>query len=469
MNLHGLRLVSPEAAYRVNSPGSPPAEAGKRLNAEAVLVGSVRTAERKIRVNAQLIRTADGRILWADGGLEVEARDLLEAERILAAAVARRLRVALTSRERRTMAHTPTSNAEAYELFVRGKLAMRDGERHERVRVAEQLFLQAVRLDPTFADALAWLALAQAFRFQTGSAGDEVRRASIENSRKAIAIDPSVTMARRALISIFHTTGQAEEGLKEAAILPNSLRADPVSLVAIGNAYLRAGMPDRAVPLFQQALGMDPEDPDIPERLAFTAYWAGQYELGLRALADQPPGSARLARMNLALATGRHDVARSAALALMQDRTTGPVEAAFSALVLRELGERELVHRVVRERLPVYELKMVRLRNERVRIGLGLLYSILQDKQRARAQVRLALETNPGDPWTLFFSAEIHAQLGDDDKAIGYLRQACEGGFLAVQYLDWPPGRLFHLRTHPEVRAIRENLGLKIAALRKQY
>jgi DNA-binding winged helix-turn-helix (wHTH) protein/TolB-like protein/predicted Zn-dependent protease len=469
MNLHGLRLVSPEAAYRVNSPGGPPAEAGKRLNAEAVLVGSVRTGNRKIRVNAQLIRTADGRILWADGGLEVEARDLLDAERTLAAAITSRLRVALTSRERRAMASTPTSNATAYEMFVRGKLAMRDRDHEERVRVAEQLFEQAVRLDPTFADALAWLALAQAFRFQSGSGGDELRWASIENSRKAIAIDPSVTMARRALISIFHTTGQAEEGLKEAAILRKSRRAEPVSLVAIANAYLRAGMPDRALPVYQQALEMDTEDTDTRAMLAFTAYWAGRYEVGLRAIADQSSSVAQLPRINLALATGQRDMARSAALEVMQHRMTGPGLAAFTALLLRELGERNLVNRLVRERLPAYERTMVRLRNERAQIGLGLLYSILKDKPRAREQVRLALETNPGDPWTLFFAAEIHAELGDADKAVDYLHQAYAGGFLAAQYLDWPPGPLFPLRTHPQVRAIRENLKLKIAALRKEY
>jgi tetratricopeptide (TPR) repeat protein len=452
----------------VNSRVGVPSEAGKRLNAEAVLVGSVRTADRRIRVNVQVIRTADGRILWADGGLEIEAKDLLEAERVLATTIAKRLRVALTSRERSVMARTPTSNAEAYELFVRGKLAMRDRDREERVLVAEQLFEQAVRLDPTFADALAWLALAQAYRFGRGSAGDDLRRASIENSRKAIAIDPSVTTARRALIEVFHTTGQAEEGLKEAAILRNSSHADPESLAAIATAYLRAGMPDRALHHYQQAIEMDPEDPDTPGDLAFAAYWARQYELGLQALVGQPPDVALLSRMNLAMATGRLDMARSAALRLIWDRTVGP-HIPFSALVLRELGERELVDRIVRERLPAYELKMVKLKNERSQIGLGLLYAILKDKERARAQIQLALETNPGDPWTLFFSAEIRAQLGDDRKAIDYLRQAFARGFLAVQYLDWPPGRLYHLRTHPEVRALREDISLKIAALRNHY
>ncbi len=468
MNLQGLRLVSPEAAYRVSSAGASPAEAGKRLNAEAVLVGSFRTAGQRIRVNAQLIRTADSRILWADGGLEVEVRGLLEAERILAAAIATRLRGALTSRERSTMAHTPTSSAEAYELFLRGRLAMRDRTGEGDLRLAEQLFEQAVRIDPVFPDALAWLALAQAWKFQLGLAGDDVRRASIGNARKALAIDPTVAIARRALISIFHSTGQAEEGLKEAAILRKSRASDAVSLAAIATAYERAGMPDRAVPIFQQALQMDPEDPSIPGRLAFSAYWAGQYELGLRVLEGQLPEVALLPRLNLAAAVGWRGMARSIGLRIMEDWTRiGSV--AFSGFILRDTGEGDLVRRILRERLPVYERRTAEFKNERLQIALGLIYSILGDEPRAREQAWLALETNPGDPWTLFFSAEIHAELGHDRQAIDQLRQAIARGFLALHYLDWPHGPLCRLRAHPEVRALRQALTSKIATLRKQY
>jgi DNA-binding winged helix-turn-helix (wHTH) protein/TolB-like protein len=469
MNLKGLRLVSPEVAYRVNASGRDPTEAGKRLNAEAVLVGSVRTAENRIRINAQLIRTADSRILWADGGLEVEARNLLEAERVLSAAIATRLRGALTSTERGAMTSTPTSNAEAYELFVRGKLAMRDWRRGDGLRVAEQLFEQAIRLDPTFAEALGWLAMAQATRFQIGFAGDELRRGSIGNARKAIAIDPSAVMARRALISIFHTTGQAEEGLREAAILRKSDATDPVSLSAIADAYLRAGMPDRAVPFFEQALQMDPEDTAIPGSLAFTAYWAGQYELGLRVLEHHPLDLTPLPSINLAVTAGRREVARSVAFQAMRDPATMSLTVAFAGLILRDLGEGEMVRQILQERLPAYENRAANLRNERLRIGIGLGHCILGNKRRARDQVRLALETNPGDPWTLFYSSEIYAQSGDNRQAIDYLREAIVRGFLSLHYLEWPHLRLYDLRAHPEVRALRDGLLAKIGRLRKLY
>jgi DNA-binding winged helix-turn-helix (wHTH) protein/TolB-like protein len=470
MNLHGLRMISPEAAYRVNSAGASPVEAGRRLNAEAVLVGSVRMSENRIRVNAQLIRTADSRIVWAGGGVEVDARDLLEAERVLAAAIAARLTGALTSEERSAMERTPTSNAEAYELFVRGKLAMRNSLRQQDLHLAEQLFTRAVRIEPAFPEARAWLALAQARSFGRGLASDEVRRASIENARKAIAMDPGVAVARLALITIFHTTGQAEEGLEEAAILRKLGAADAVSLSAIAEAYLRAGMPQRAVPIYQQALARDPEDPALADQLAFTAFWARQYQLGLRVLDGQSlEAGLLLPGLNLAVATGQREMLRAMRARVVEDRNVGLINIAYSGLIFRDGGDWELVRRAVRKKIPVYERQAASLRNERLRIGLGLIYSLLGDKLRAQEQARLALDINPGDPWTLFHSGEIHARTGDDRQAIAYVRQAIARGFLAQHYLDWPHFSLYRLRRHPQLRMLRETLASKIAVLAEKY
>jgi len=464
-----LAALSSAAAQRVESSGENPQEAGKRLNVDAVLTGSVRRADRKVRVNAQLIRTEDGQVLWAEGGLEVESRDLLEAERLLSTAIATRLHVPLSRRERNAMARTSTSSVEAYELFVRGKLAMRGGG--ENFSVAEQLFQKATTLDPAFAEALAWLGLAQYSKFHNGSAGDEARRAGLENARKALAIDPTVTAGRRALIAIFHSTGQAEEGLKEASILRKSGARDFDSLSAMAQAYFRAGMPDRSAPLCRQALELDPDA--ASGCLAEAAYHSGQYELGLRVEEADPRPS--LYKMENALALGRRALARSVALDILQNGTQrgGLLVVVLAGYVLQELGEAPLAEQIWRERVPVLERRLAGIRNERQRIGLGLIYAGLGDKPRALEQVRLALETNPGDPWSLFYASEIHAQLDDQRKALETLRQAVDRGFLALHYLDehfkhWPKG-LHRFRNHPEFLAVREQLASKVALLRQQY
>jgi tetratricopeptide (TPR) repeat protein len=276
-------------------------------------------------------------------------------------------------------------------------------------------------------------------------------------------------VARRALITIFHSTGQAEEGLREASILLKSGAADSDTLAAIAHAYMRAGMPDRAVTLCQRALAADPEDAATLSLLAMSAHMAKQHEFGLQVLEGQPPEFAPLVRVLLAIASGKHELARSVGLLAIRNPSVGEVGLAFTARMLCDLGEGETVQRVLRERLPALERDAARLSNERVRIGLGVVYSILGDRRRALEQVRLALEINPGDPWTLYYGGEIHAQLGDERRAIDCLQKAAARGFLSPVYLDWSGGSLYRLREHPEVREWRRSLEAKVAALRKQY
>ena len=119
--------------------------------------------------------------------------------------------------------------------------------------------------------------------------------------------------------------------------------------------------------------------------------------------------------------------------------------------------------------MPAYRSQVINVRNERGHIALGLIYSMLQDKPHAREQVRFALEINPNNPWTLFFSSEIEAELGDDRQAIAQASLAVAQGFLSQHYFDWPPGPLYRLRSHPDIRTLRRALSLHIATLRKQY
>jgi len=163
------------------------------------------------------------------------------------------------------------------------------------------------------------------------------------------------------------------------------------------------------------------------------------------------------------------------ALDIIQSGTQrgGLLVVVFAGYVLQELGEAPLAERIWRERAPVLERGLAGIRNERQRIGLGLIYAGLRDKPRALEQVRLALETNPGDPWSLFYAADIHAQLDDERKALETLRQAVDRGFLALHYLDnhlkhWPFG-LYRFRNHPDFRAVRDQLASKVARLREQY
>jgi tetratricopeptide (TPR) repeat protein len=272
------------------------------------------------------------------------------------------------------------------------------------------------------------------------------------------------------MIAIFHSTGQAEEGLKEAAMLRRYGAADSDSLEAIAEAYLRGGMPDRSVPLYQKALDLDPGDDGLRAGLSFAASWARQYDLGSR-VAESNPSRLSFQRMLNAVGARRQDVVRAAALETM--RQANAFIFAMCWQELTEFGDMEAARRMWQARAVEFEGSSASLRNERVRIGLGIMYAALGQERKALDQIQLAQDANPSDPWTLFFSAEVHGLLGDGRRALGSLQQAFDRGFLSLHYLDHqfehPPRGLYRYRNDPHFRALRNRLVEIIEQLRAQY
>ena len=69
-------VVPPLNAVTANS-ADDPREIGRKLNTDAVLVGTVQRADGRLRVNAQLIRTNTGEQIWATGSNSQQPASLL--------------------------------------------------------------------------------------------------------------------------------------------------------------------------------------------------------------------------------------------------------------------------------------------------------------------------------------------------------------------------------------------------------
>ena len=64
--LDGLRVVARTSAFQFREKGHDLSEISERLKVKTVLEGSVRKAGNRLRINAQLINTADGYHLWSE-------------------------------------------------------------------------------------------------------------------------------------------------------------------------------------------------------------------------------------------------------------------------------------------------------------------------------------------------------------------------------------------------------------------
>ncbi len=288
--LKGMRVVSLPVVLRFKNSAKDAVEIGRDLGVDAVLYGTVRKAGSRFRVSVHLVNTKDGFEVWADSDFEHELRDLLDAERQLAEAVAARLKGQLTAQERAAVAKKSTVSVEAYEFLLRGKERLRRGPTSQPIgdaneqNLARQMFEHAIMLDSNFADAYALLALTLYYQFHDGNGLRATLNDAINRANKALELDPNLITARQALIHIYHSTGQNEEGLWQAKRVLESAPDDFDAVAAAALAYFRAGMMDRAIPLYQKAVSLNPLDPGIRSEYARCYIYTGEYQKGLDAL-----------------------------------------------------------------------------------------------------------------------------------------------------------------------------------------
>jgi TolB-like protein len=129
---------------------------GRKLNVGSVLEGSVRKAGSSVRVTAQLINAATGFHLWSHT-YDRELKDVLVLQTEIATTVAGTLQVTLLADAKNKLFAGATANPQAYDAYLRGRYG--ESIQDERsLRAALAALDEAVQLDPSFANALAFRA-----------------------------------------------------------------------------------------------------------------------------------------------------------------------------------------------------------------------------------------------------------------------------------------------------------------------
>ena len=153
----GLRVIARTSSFAVARMGLDVRDAGARLDVGSVLEGSVRRADRRVRVTAQLVDTSDGSHLWSER-FDRELTDVLVLEDEIAAAITERLRVRLRQDDH---GRPPRQvDVEAHGLYLEGRYYLARGT-PEALGQAKACFERAIERDPEFA--LAFDALAELY------------------------------------------------------------------------------------------------------------------------------------------------------------------------------------------------------------------------------------------------------------------------------------------------------------------
>ncbi len=175
--------------------------AGQELKVDSVLEGSIRRLGERIRVTVRLVSVSDVSLLWADH-FDENFTDIFKVEDSISTKVAAALALKLSGEEQRRLIKRYTDNAEAYQLYLKGRFFWnkRTGEGF-RLGIAQ--FKQAVEKDPGYA--LAYAGLADSYTgltFYNFAAPNETMPKAKEAAMNALAIDSTLAEAHASLAHV---------------------------------------------------------------------------------------------------------------------------------------------------------------------------------------------------------------------------------------------------------------------------
>jgi len=235
---------------------------GRELGVRYVLEGSVRKAEDKVRVTAQLIDAKTGHHLWAER-YDRELKDIFAVQDDITKNIITALHVQLTEGEDARLTARGTDNLQAYlKCSKAGWYNLQSTK--EGLFKAKQLAEEAIALDPNYAFAYTVLGASYGIPIFLGiskSPGESLKRA-IELSHKAVDLDDSLGRAHAALgywLTVARQYDKAiAEGRRSMALEPNSAEV----IYNYASILTFVGRLEEAIPLFKEAIRLNPMPPN---------------------------------------------------------------------------------------------------------------------------------------------------------------------------------------------------------------
>jgi len=424
--VNGLRVASRTSAFALKGTNQDVREIGQKLNVDAVLEGSVRSAGSQLRVSAQLVSTENGYHLWSRT-YQREMRDVFAIQEEIARAIVNTIRGRLAHEQSAPLVQSHTNDLEAYQLYLRGRFFwnQRDNSqrREETLRSAINYFQAALQRDPNYA--LAYSGLADAYASVPPGISRDVAYARAKTAAlRALELDETLAEAHTALARILVV--QEWDWQRAGREYQRAIELNPGYATAhqwYGMYLISLGRLDEALMELNTAQQLDPLSLAVNNDLGRALYYARRYDEAIeqyRKIIQLYPSSAD-AHLNLALTYAEKSVLESA---------------------IRELRTWANLSGDEPQALLGYTYAAAGRRDEALRI-LGEL------EERAKT-VRVS-------PVSM---AVIHARLGNHDRAFALLEQAVQQRSPFVLFLKVHP-RLDPLRSDPRFTQLLRQVGLE--------
>ncbi len=278
--LPNLRVSPRSTVFHYKGKGTDPMAVGKELGVRAVLTGRVVQRGDSLTISVELVDVRDNKQLWGEQ-YNRKVVDALALQQDISREISGRLRLKLPGSGDQQLTRRNPRNAEAYQLYLKGRYYLFKGSQEEMSKAVEN-FNQALELDPNYA--LAYAGLADVYYGQADvkhSPKDSMPRMKAA-AEKALQLDDTLAEAHNSLAIVSYIYDwnwpTAEREFKRA------IELDPSYVFAhhqYGWLLALSGRQTEAANELARASQLDPLSPLVTVDNNVTYVFSKQYDRGL--------------------------------------------------------------------------------------------------------------------------------------------------------------------------------------------
>jgi serine/threonine-protein kinase len=278
-----IKVISRTSTEQYGSRPGNLRQIAQELGVATMLEGSVQRAGNQVLINVQLIDAHTDAHLWAQDYTRT-LDNVFGVEGEVAQKVADALKARLTPSERRRVTAPPTTDANAYDLYLRAD-AHAQRAKDDNSLVAQEmprairLYEQALARDSTFALAAAALAEAHMEMFFFAPDRTDGRLAAAKAAAdRALALQPDLGEGHLARALYLYWGRRDYDGARrELELARRSLPGSAEVQVDLAAIARRLGQWETAIAGFRKAVLLDPRQPDNLTQLALTYQMLRRY------------------------------------------------------------------------------------------------------------------------------------------------------------------------------------------------
>jgi TolB-like protein/tetratricopeptide (TPR) repeat protein len=314
-----LRLIARDSSFAMGGRGLTARELGEQLGARYLVEGTIKRSSGSFDVDVQLVDALDDSIAWGER-FSAAAGNIHQIQREIATKIASSIHAGMRAAAKQAMLSDGPRDLEVYELTLRG-IAHKHEFSAEGTRAGRTYLLEAIRRDPKYAPAwayLAWVNLIDTLLQLTGDRPYSQLGEVIEQFGRALELDPYIPTAYIGLSQALVYADEVPQAVSMARRGVELGPSDSEGSIFLASALLEADALEEALEIAQEAMDRNPLKPPHFRFYYGMVLWANErYEDALEQLEEclqMAPnfGSAEFYRVMTLVGLNRLDQAKTA-------------------------------------------------------------------------------------------------------------------------------------------------------------